>query len=279
MKKLKFKQIFVCIYFNIRKKLSTIYIFYSHFKRLQSIKMTPIKLKDGVIRLDYKSVLILLLLVLATNFMTYRLGDRQSAATAILHSKPDQLYLLDKATPYVYNIDAFERKVREISDKLAVPPEWLMAVMHSESRFDASVKNTKGSGATGLIQFMPTTAKDFDITVEKLRNMNHIEQLDFVYKYLNFMRERYQDFESLTQLYLAILYPKAIPEGFCYTMYAKPSVAYNMNAGLDKDNDGRVTVQDVDTHLKRIYPTAYMIQKQETRKSFYSKILEPFKGN
>ncbi|MGB1205885.1 MAG: transglycosylase SLT domain-containing protein [Chitinophagales bacterium] len=241
--------------------------------------MRPIKLKDGVIRLDYKSVLILLLLVLTTNFLTYRLSDRQSAATAILHSKPNELYLLEKATPYVYNIDAFEQKVREISEKLAVPPEWLMAVMHSESRFDASVKNIKGSGATGLIQFMPTTAKDFDITVEKLRNMNHIEQLDFVYKYLNLMRKKYQEYENLTQLYLAILYPKAIPEGFCYTMYAKPSVAYKMNAGLDKDKDGRVTVQDIDTHLKRIYPTAYMVAKEEVSKSFYTKILEPFRGS
>ena len=31
-----------------------------------------------------------------------------------------------------------------------------------------------------------------------------------------------------------------------------------MNSGLDEDKDGRVTVQDIDKFVKRIYPTAYM---------------------
>ncbi len=168
------------------------------------------------------------------------------------------LYLIHEAEKFVYDLNGFERKVRSVSKDLDVPPEWLMAVMHSESRFDASVKNLKGSGATGLIQFMPTTAKDMEISIEKIRNMNHVEQLDFVRDYLA-GKKRYHDvdFTDLTQLYLAILYPRALGEGPCYTLYATPSVAYKQNSGLDENKDGRVTVQDIDARMLRMYPTAY----------------------
>ena len=105
---------------------------------------------------------------------------------------------------------------------------------------------------------MPSTARDYNLTVEKIRNMNHIEQLDLVYRYLNDKRKQYGDFESLTELYLAILYPKALNEEYCYTLYANPSVAYKMNSGLDMDKDGRVTIQDIDKRMKKVYSTAYM---------------------
>ena len=180
-----------------------------------------------------------------------------TAAITEVAAEPS-LYLLDQAEKFVYNSDAFEEKVREVAMDLGIAPEWLMAVMHAESRFDASVSNHKGSGATGLIQWMPATAKDFNITVEKLRNMNHIEQLDFVYQYLDAKRKKHRQYENLTDLYLAILYPRALEEEYCFSLYENPSTAYKMNSGLDEDKDGRVTVQDIDKFVKRIYPTAYM---------------------
>jgi hypothetical protein len=36
-----------------------------------------------------------------------------------------------------------------------------------------------------------------------------------------------------------------------------------MNSGLDQNDDKRVTVQDIDRFLKKIYPTAYMISKED----------------
>ncbi len=236
--------------------------------------MKLLKLEGKEIAFDLKAIGLLVAVILLSNVATYLVlmktngfagGNTHEQKQAELR---EQLYLLDQASKYVYNVDQFEDKVKQVSHKLDVPPEWLMAVMHSESRFDASVKNHKGSGATGLIQFMPTTAKDYDITVEKLRNMNHVEQMDFVFEYLNEKRETYRDYDSLTDLYLAILYPKAIAEEYCYTLYAKPTKAYEMNIGLDKDKDGRVTVQDIDKHLRTIYPTAYMITKNEKTPGF-----------
>ncbi len=254
--------------------------------------MKPIKFNYQVNVSAGKGLAILLAVLVLTNFVTFQLFKSSFSGPSMANNqqhnqggwgkyahqvnmkdeyrtKTGGLYLLDQAKMYVYNVNAFEQKVREVSRKLGVAPEWLMAVMHSESRFDASVKNRLGSGATGLIQFMPATAKDLEITVNKLRNMNHVEQLDFVYDYLNEKRKRYRNFDSLTDLYLAILYPKALSGEFCYTLYAKPSKAYQMNSGLDEDKDGRVTVADIDRRMKRVYPTAYVAQKDGSIKPMH----------
>ena len=222
---------------------------------------------------DYKGALVLMVCLCLTNLLTYHAVMEQPR---MANNKQNYkgLYLIEQAKPYLHDVGAFERKVRKVSNKLSIPPEWLMAVMHSESRFDASVANQKGSGATGLIQWMPATAKEFKVTTKKLRNMNHVDQLDYVYAYLNAKRNAHKQYETLTDLYLAILYPRAIGEEYCYTLYAQPSKAYTMNIGLDKDKDGRVTVQDIDKHLRRLYPTAYHVTEKEP---MYAKFF-PFSG-
>lgn len=212
------------------------------------------KLNSEIV-VNVKNIVLLAVFLFLTNFLTYQFSYRPIREP----TDNKKLYLLNEAQRFVYDIDAFEKKVQWVSKKLDIPAEWLMSVMHSESKFDASVANYKGSGATGLIQWMPATAKDYNLTVEKIRNMNHIEQLDYVYRYLNDKRQKYGNYESLTDLYLAILYPKAMAEEYCFTLYATPSVAYKMNIGLDMDKDGRVTIQDIDKRMKKKYPIAYMV--------------------
>lgn len=184
------------------------------------------------------------------------------SATSGAHivQQPQSLYLLDKASLHIPQIESFESKVRDISGMLGVAPEWLMAVMYSESKFDPGVRNFKGSGATGLIQFMAGTAGDMNISLERLGRMNAVQQLEYVYLYLQTVRDRYGEYSSLTDLYLAILYPKARGEEYCYTMYARPSKQYNQNSGLDENKDGRVSVSDIEKRMKRLYPTAYMAE-------------------
>lgn len=220
-----------------------------------------IKITTQTVTISLKNLLLAALLLLVSNFVIYKLLTAVSAETPRSKALKQRLYLLDQAATFVYDIDDFESKVRDVSKKLSIPPEWLMAVMHSESKFDASVGNRHGSGATGLIQFMPATAKDFNISVQQLKNLSHVEQLDFVYRYLDAKRNQYRDYESLTDLYLAILYPRALAQDYCYTLYAKPSDDYRMNSGLDQNKDGRVTVQDVDKYLQHLYPTAYVVTK------------------
>ena len=186
------------------------------------------------------------------------LSTPEIVAPVSVGSQP--LYLLDKASLHITDTEAFEAKVRDIAGMLQVAPEWLMAVIYSESKFDASVRNFKGSGATGLIQFMAGTAEELNVSLDHLANMNPVHQLEYVYLYLDTVRKRYGGYSSLTDLYLAVLYPKARGEEYCYTMYARPTQQYNQNSGLDENKDGRVTVSDIERRMKRLYPTAYMAE-------------------
>jgi hypothetical protein len=205
-------------------------------------------------------------IILLTNVFTHSVWNPKLALGSMAQplraeAAAERLYLLDKARQFVGDTESFESKVREIAAMLQVPAEWLMAVMHSESKFDASALNLKGSGATGLIQFMPATATDLNVSTERLRRMGHLQQLEYVYLYLQQVRERYGEFNSLTDLYLGILYPRGINQDYCFTLYAKPSVQYEQNAGLDENKDGRVTVSDIDKRMQRLYGTAYQAQK------------------
>ena len=205
-----------------------------------------------------KRFLWILSLVVLSNVITHK-WLKQDDWIPTPTEPPARLYLLDKASVFVHDVAGFELKVIEIADMLKVPPEWLMAVMYSESNFNAGVKNLKGSGAIGLIQFMPATASDLNVSVQRLANMNHLQQLEYVYIYLQQVKERYGDYDSLTDLYLGILFPKARKQDYCFTLYAKPSRKYRQNAGLDENKDGRVTVSDIDKRMQRMFPTAYAL--------------------
>ncbi len=207
-------------------------------------------------------------LVAATHFFSPLLSDDGSIASAsglrssfVNHT--ESLYLLEHAKPYIPDLNGFADRVIDVAEDLAVPPDWLMAVMYAESKFDPGIANLQGSGATGLIQFMPATAADLGISIDRLRRMEAVQQMEYVYLYLQTVRERYGEYESLTDLYLAILYPKARGQDYCYTLFSRPATSYRQNKGLDKDKDGRVTVSDVDKHLKGLFPEAYILSTGE----------------
>lgn len=223
-----------------------------------------------------KGVALLAGAILASNVLTYALvAPSRSAAPAELSANmaatalPDittpglpspprkRIYLADKAAVYVSDIDQFEDKVKRISNQLEIPPEWLMAVIYAESKFNPEIENQRGSGAVGLIQFMPETAADLNTSAAALRRMDAAQQLDYVSAYLKRVRATYGNFKSLTDLYLAVLFPKAIGQDYCFALYAKPSQTYQRNTILDENKDGSVTVSDIDRRMRRIYPTAF----------------------
>lgn len=133
----------------------------------------------------------------------------------------------------------FKSKVAEIAADLGCDPNHLMAAMAFETgeRFTANVKNPV-SGATGLIQFMPSTAEDLDTTVADLAAMSAEDQLEYVHKYFRPYKGR---MNTLSDVYMAILWPKAIGQPEDAVLFAQPSKQYDQNKGLDADGDGRVT--------------------------------------
>lgn len=116
---------------------------------------------------------------------------------------------------------------------------WLMSCMAFESgeTFSPSVKNAAGSGATGLIQFMPATAQGMGTTTAALAAMSAVQQLDYVQRYFKPYAAR---IKSLPDMYMAILLPKYVGQPDDAVLFSG-GVAYRQNAGLDTNRDGQVT--------------------------------------
>lgn len=137
----------------------------------------------------------------------------------------------------------FRSRVVAICKDLRIEPDHLMACMAFESggTFSPSQKNLAGSGATGLIQFMPDTAVSLGTTTKDLALMTAEEQLLYVDKYFRPYRGR---LSNLGDLYMAILFPAGIGKLDDFPLFVegqKPIRRYQQNRGLDVDRDGIVT--------------------------------------
>ncbi|OLE54143.1 MAG: hypothetical protein AUG51_09935 [Acidobacteria bacterium 13_1_20CM_3_53_8] len=145
---------------------------------------------------------------------------------------------------------AFKDKVVQIASDLGTNPNFLMAVMSFESggTFSPSVKNAAGSGAVGLIQFMPPTAKGLGTSTAALAQMTAEEQLDFVAKHLKPFKNRLKTIEDA---YMAVLMPSAIGKGSNHVLFRKPSKAFTQNRGLDVDKDGVITVGEAADRVRK----------------------------
>lgn len=136
----------------------------------------------------------------------------------------------------------FRHKARDISSRLGIDPSHLMAVIAFESAetFSPSIRNAAGSGATGLIQFMPSTAQALGTSVEALASMSAVEQLNYVERYFQPYRGR---MSGLADVYMAVLWPDAIgrPEGHALWNSRDRPTTYRQNSGLDRNRDGVIT--------------------------------------
>lgn len=147
--------------------------------------------------------------------------------------------------------NVFQSRVNWISDQLGISPSWLMACMAFESAetFSPSIRNAAGSGATGLIQFMPATAKALGTSTEALAAMTAEDQLNYVYRYFLPYKGR---IKNLGDLYMAILWPAGIGKSDDYVLWEKGRrpTTYRQNAGLDLDRDGAITRGEALTKIR-----------------------------
>lgn len=148
----------------------------------------------------------------------------------------------------------FRDRVWWIADTLKLDPDHLMSCMAFESNrtFSPSVRNMAGSGATGLIQFMPATARNLGTTTDALARMTAEDQLNYVYKYFRPFNGRLR---TLADIYMAILWPRAVgqPEGFVLFDRSTMPTTYRQNAGLDANRDGRITKLEAASKVVALY--------------------------
>ena len=151
-----------------------------------------------------------------------------------------------QASPHV--TPAFIAKVEAMAERLGTRPEYLLAVMSFESGFSPSIRNQAGSGATGLIQFMPGTAAELGTTTDALARMSAVDQLDYVERYFN-NRSDPGELNTLEGVYTTVLYgsPRPDPDS---TLFSQGTAAYRMNAPLDLNRDGRITAGEATSFVR-----------------------------
>lgn len=149
---------------------------------------------------------------------------------------------------------AFIAELERVAGRLGMDPVHLFTLMHFETggSFAPDQLNAAGSGATGLIQFMPSTAKSLGTTTADLAQMTAVQQLAYVEQYMNQWRSR--GLGTLGNAYLAVLYPAAMSMELDEAVFRRGTKAYTQNAGLDVNRDGIVTKSEI---VEKIYQRMY----------------------
>lgn len=142
-------------------------------------------------------------------------------------------------------------------------PNWLMACMAWESNetFSPAVINMAGSGATGVIQFMPATAVGLGTTTKALSMMSAEDQLNYVYKYFLPYRGR---LNNLGDVYMAILWPAGIGKADDWVLWSKEArpTTFRQNAGLDVNKDGVITRAECIAKVKAKLDKGMLVQNR-----------------
>jgi hypothetical protein len=160
---------------------------------------------------------------------------------------------------------SFTKGVTDISKKYNIPEDYLYAVMGFETggTFSPSIKNKAGSGATGLIQFMPDTAKGLGTSTDALSKMTRTEQLKYVDKYFEGTLNKGG---SLSDVYMSVLFPAAVGKPDNFVLFGKGAMsgytgrAYTQNAGLDLNKDGSVTKEEASKKVKEYLPKTSQVK-------------------
>lgn len=142
----------------------------------------------------------------------------------------------------------FAAKLMIIGNQLGFEIDWLPKIMFHESGMNPAAVNPDG-GATGLIQFMPSTAAAFYTTTADLAAMNGTDQLDYVYQYFaNAIKNAGVQPRTLYQAYLIDFYPAAVGKGSDYKLGTADntvSAVAAANKPYDLGNKGYITVGDM----------------------------------
>ena len=150
----------------------------------------------------------------------------------------------------------FTGGVTELAKKYNVPEDYLYAVMGFETggTFDPAIRNKAGSGATGLIQFMPATARGLGTTTEELSKMDRGQQLKYVDKYFQGTLNKGA---SLSDVYMSVLMPAAVGKPDSTVLFGPGGIipeGYTQNSGLDLNRDGKVTKAEATKKVEGYLP-------------------------
>lgn len=156
-----------------------------------------------------------------------------------------------------YVTPEFLAVVTDVANDIGANPLHLMIVMRLETAgsFSPSIKNPTSS-ATGLIQFMASTARGLGTTTAQLADMNAVDQMNiYVRKY--FKNKKRGSYPTLTHLYLDVLWPAGFkdatnPDAIIWKANSGKAWELNYKSFVPKDrSDKNVYVRDIENALWR----------------------------
>jgi hypothetical protein len=170
----------------------------------------------------------------------------------------NNIYQMDLMNSYKgADATSFSAMLAQVANDINIDPEGLLFVMYKESGLNPAAINS-GSGATGLIQFMPSTAQALGTSTGALAAMTGTDQLIYVQKYLENVQATYgkDSMPDVASIYLAIFYPRALAEGLDYVLGSEISDAYaaevaKENPGFDIGSKGYITKGDMYTYIAK----------------------------
>jgi hypothetical protein len=136
-----------------------------------------------------------------------------------------------------------------VAGRLGVPLEWILTIMWLESGFLATASNA--TGAVGLIQFTPATAKVLGTTSAALRKMDRLAQLAYVERFFAYWLRLGAKNGTFWEFYMIAFLPTVNLKGFgSDTVLGPPgSLVLRQNQALDHNKDGVLTVADWQAHV------------------------------
>lgn len=144
----------------------------------------------------------------------------------------------------------FRKRVIQMAAQVGGDPSWYMAIFKFESNLNPKAVNAM-SGATGLIQWMPSTAIRFGTTVQAIAQMTDLEQLDLAERYFQPFKGRLNTIEDA---YMAVLMPTGVGKLPSYKLITSDDgKAYIQNKGLDLNSDGNITKAEAASFVVRLY--------------------------
>jgi hypothetical protein len=151
---------------------------------------------------------------------------------------------------------AFGEAVNKVAQHFDISASDLMGLMASESGLRPDADN---GSHVGLIQFSATSAAAAGTTQADLKKMSRAEQMPYVQKYLE--NAKLPKGASAGQLYTAVFLPAFVgkPDDFVIASadgsqpdgYPESKSWYRSNKGLDMNNDGKLTIQELGERIQK----------------------------
>lgn len=209
---------------------------------------------DSIVKKHSFLALILGVFLVFPTFISYANFEGKKAANKpnlIVYSCVEKEVAPEIKAP-VNEYSMFVDTVKFYAKKLGVPYTWLLAITSHESENTATAKNPYSS-ATGILQFTKSTAKLLGTSISAIKKMSRIQQVRYVYKYFMIGKEKYGNYNSLTQMYIFALLPNQTPyhNKPYHVLMKKGDSYYAGNSGLDTDNNGSVQVFEITNRINK----------------------------